>query len=64
VFTAGLHRESDDAPRLLSTPGHSAFIKIAEGCDNRCSYCAIPAIRGPYRSRRLLSVLAEAACPG
>jgi len=60
VLTEGLYRESDDAPRLLSTPSHSAFIKIAEGCDNRCSYCAIPLIRGAYRSRKLDSVLAEA----
>jgi ribosomal protein S12 methylthiotransferase len=39
---------------------YTAYIKIAEGCDNRCAYCAIPAIKGPYRSRPLESVLAEA----
>ncbi len=50
----------EDAPRLLSTPGHTAYLKVAEGCDNNCSYCAIPSIRGPYRSRPLPAVLAEA----
>ncbi len=39
------------APRILTTPAHSAAVKIAEGCSNRCSYCLIPGIRGPYRSR-------------
>lgn len=47
-------------PRRLTTPRHYAYLKIAEGCDNRCSYCIIPAIRGNYRSRPLESVLAEA----
>ena len=46
--------------RILSTPSHWAYLKIAEGCDNRCSYCAIPAIRGKFRSRRLESVVEEA----
>ena len=46
--------------RILSTPSHWAYLKIAEGCDNRCSYCAIPAIRGKFRSRRLESVVDEA----
>jgi ribosomal protein S12 methylthiotransferase len=45
--------------RLLSYPG-SAYLKIAEGCDNRCSYCAIPLIRGPLASRSRAEVLAEA----
>lgn len=47
-------------PRLLTTPGHTAYLKIAEGCDNCCSYCAIPAIRGSYRSRSMGDILAEA----
>jgi len=47
-------------PRKLTTPGYTAYLKIAEGCDNCCSYCAIPAIRGPYRSRAMDVVLAEA----
>lgn len=37
--------------RLISTPGHYAYLKIAEGCSNHCTYCTIPSIRGPYRSR-------------
>jgi len=49
-----------DAPRLRIGPAHWAYLKIAEGCDNRCSYCAIPAIRGPLRSRPLGQVVEEA----
>ncbi len=47
------------APRILTTPGHSAVVKIGEGCSNRCSYCLIPAIRGPYRSRPPEEIKAE-----
>ncbi|MGH9505946.1 MAG: 30S ribosomal protein S12 methylthiotransferase RimO [Terriglobales bacterium] len=47
-------------PRLLSTPPHTAYIKIAEGCDHPCSFCVIPQFRGGFRSRRFESVLAEA----
>jgi len=46
-------------PRLLITPSHYAYIKIAEGCRNRCSYCAIYKIRGPFRSREMRSVINE-----
>ncbi len=46
--------------RLLSTPPGWAYLKIAEGCDNRCSYCAIPLIRGHFRSRPLPEIVAEA----
>lgn len=46
--------------RILSTPEYTAYLKIAEGCSNRCSYCAIPYIRGDYRSRKLEDVLEEA----
>ncbi len=49
-----------EGERLLTSPSWSAYIKIAEGCDNRCSYCAIPFIRGRYRSRKMESVLEEA----
>lgn len=49
-----------DDERLLSTPSHWAYLKIAEGCDNRCSYCAIPGIRGKFRSRNIESVVDEA----
>lgn len=47
------------APRILSTPKYSAYVKIAEGCDNCCTYCAIPSIRGRFRSRPIESVLSE-----
>ena len=46
--------------RIISTPSHWAYLKIAEGCDNRCSYCAIPEIRGGFRSRTLESCVDEA----
>lgn len=46
--------------RIQSTPSYFAYLKIAEGCDNRCSYCAIPLIRGRYRSRSMESVMQEA----
>ncbi len=49
-----------EGERALSTPGYFAYLKIAEGCDNRCAYCAIPFIRGKYRSRTMESVLEEA----
>jgi len=56
---------SIDAPeqetgRVLTTPEHYAFIKIAEGCDNRCAYCVIPYLRGKFRSRQMEDVLYEA----
>jgi ribosomal protein S12 methylthiotransferase len=51
----------DDAtPRILATPGHMAYIKIAEGCDHPCTFCIIPQLRGQFRSRRFESVVAEA----
>lgn len=46
--------------RILTTPPYTAYLKIAEGCDNRCTYCAIPLIRGRFRSRSLESCVAEA----
>ena len=46
--------------RVISTPAHYAYLKIAEGCNNRCRYCAIPMIRGPLRSRPLEDCVAEA----
>ena len=50
----------EETGRILTTPEHYAFIKIAEGCDNRCSYCIIPYLRGKYRSRQMDDVLYEA----
>ena len=57
--------DSIDAPeeetwRILTTPEHYAYIKIAEGCDNHCAYCVIPSLRGKYRSRQMDDVLYEA----
>ncbi len=48
------------APRRVSTPPHRSYLKITEGCDNRCSYCMIPAIRGRLRSRPVDDLVAEA----
>jgi ribosomal protein S12 methylthiotransferase len=50
----------EDSPRLKSTPVYTAYLKIAEGCSNRCSYCVIPALRGEFRSRPMDALLAEA----
>jgi ribosomal protein S12 methylthiotransferase len=49
-----------EGERFLSTLPHYAFLRIADGCDNRCSYCAIPLIRGKFRSRKLENIIAEA----
>lgn len=46
--------------RVLTTPEYAAYLKIGEGCDNRCAYCAIPSIRGKYRSRPIEDLIAEA----
>ena len=50
----------ENTPRVLATPRHLAYIKIAEGCDHPCSFCIIPQLRGKFRSRRFESVVAEA----
>jgi len=50
----------DTTPRILATPRHMAYIKIAEGCDHPCTFCIIPQLRGQFRSRRFESVVAEA----
>lgn len=49
-----------EMPRVISTPRFSAYLKVADGCDNRCSYCAIPGIRGNFRSRPIESIVKEA----
>jgi ribosomal protein S12 methylthiotransferase len=54
------HLYDEASPRLLTGPGHSAYVKIAEGCDRVCTFCAIPGIRGRFQSRRLDSLVAEA----
>lgn len=50
----------ENHPRRLSTPRHTAYLKIAEGCDNACTFCSIPIMRGKFRSRSIESVVAEA----
>lgn len=47
-------------PRILSTPPYTAYLKIADGCDNNCTYCAIPKIRGHFRSRKIEDIVDEA----
>lgn len=49
-----------EGERMLSTPPHWAYLKISDGCDNKCSYCAIPGIRGGYAERPMESIIAEA----
>ena len=50
----------DFTPRVVTTPKHQAYIKIAEGCDHPCTFCIIPQLRGKFRSRRFASVIREA----
>jgi ribosomal protein S12 methylthiotransferase len=56
----GLAPTPDEDGRLLLTPPHMAYLRISDGCDNRCSYCTIPLIRGPLRSRSPEEILVEA----
>ena len=49
-----------DTPRMRATPGHYAYVKIAEGCDYKCAFCIIPKMRGHYRSRPIESIVQEA----
>jgi len=51
----------EGAPRVVTTPPHTAYLKIAEGCSNACAYCVIPRLRGPFRSRLPEAILADAA---
>ncbi len=55
-----IHHTREDGARMVSTPPYTAYLKIAEGCDNHCAYCVIPSLRGRYRSRTLESLLTEA----
>ena len=57
---ASIDTPEQECGRILTTPEHYAYIKIAEGCDNRCSYCIIPYLRGKYRSRQMDDILYEA----
>ena len=60
TFFGDIHHTIEDGGRMLTTPPYTAYLKIAEGCDNRCSYCIIPYLRGRYRSRTMDSLLEEA----
>jgi ribosomal protein S12 methylthiotransferase len=60
VRASGLADEDTGDTRLLLTPPHTAYLRVADGCDNRCSYCTIPLIRGHFRSRPAGDVVAEA----
>ncbi len=51
---------NENLPRYISTPKHMAYLKIGEGCDNKCTYCIIPKLRGKYRSRKMEDIIAEA----
>ena len=57
---ADINGPVEELPRVLSTPRHYAYLRIAEGCSNRCAYCVIPSLRGNYRSRRMEDILQEA----
>ena len=60
TYFGDIDHSVEDGARLVSTPPYTAYLKIAEGCDNRCAYCVIPSLRGRYRSRTFESLLEEA----
>ena len=55
-----INKEIKCFDRVLATPPYSAYLKIADGCDNKCTYCIIPKLRGKYRSRKMEDIIAEA----
>lgn len=59
VVLVGEGEYTPSEERVVTTPYHYAYLKIADGCDNRCTFCAIPGIRGPYRSRSIDSLVKE-----
>ncbi len=60
-LTGDIHRDfTPNVQRILTTPPHYSYLKIAEGCDNRCSYCIIPYLKGKFRSRTIDSLVKEA----
>ncbi len=59
-YLSDINGEVEELPRILTTPVHYAYLRIAEGCSNRCAYCIIPKLRGKYRSRPMDEILAEA----
>ena len=60
VSFGSIDAPEEETGRVLTTPEHYAFLKVAEGCDNRCAYCIIPYLRGKFRSRQMDDVLYEA----
>lgn len=52
--------DEQNMPRIRTTPSYTAYLKIAEGCDNHCTYCVIPSIRGKYKSRKIEDIVSEA----
>ncbi len=60
VLCDGEEKNIEGLPRMVTTPSYTSYIKIADGCDNKCTYCAIPSIRGKYRSRKIEDIVAEA----
>lgn len=60
VCTNADRTPDDHLPRMLATPHYTAYLKIADGCDNNCTYCAIPQIRGHFRSRPMENIIEEA----
>lgn len=64
VNFVGKAKEFKEKKRVVTTPLHYAYLKIADGCDNRCTYCLIPSIRGKYRSEKEEDLLAEAQSLG
>jgi len=60
ISACGLEVGPEDGARLLLTPHHTAYLRVSDGCDNRCAYCTIPLIRGPFRSRPADEILREA----
>ncbi len=60
TYFGDIDNTEENGARILATPKYSAYLKIAEGCDNRCSYCVIPSLRGRYRSRTMEALVEEA----
>ncbi len=60
VLYGHMNDELPEEERMLSTPGYMAYLKIADGCDNNCTYCIIPKLRGHYRSRAIEEIIREA----
>lgn len=59
VKTDDINYNLDYSDRIITTPSHYAYVKIAEGCDNSCSYCIIPQLRGKFRSRKIEDIVKE-----